>query len=85
MCKHTAHTTDKENSWIEYFLYNMNKDDIDFPALSARVQDGRRGKVSVITYLATPPTVKPTGRRIATLPHWHQDVHPDFLSRPRFC
>lgn len=55
MCKHAAHTTDKENSWIEYFLYDMNKDDIDFPALSARVQDGRRGKASVFT---TPPTAE---------------------------
>lgn len=35
----------------------MNKDDIDFPALSAHAQDGRRrGKVSVIANLATPPT-----------------------------
>ncbi|KAM7373420.1 hypothetical protein PAMP_008271 [Pampus punctatissimus] len=31
-------------------------DDIDFPALSAHVQDGRRGKVSVIVNLATTPT-----------------------------
>lgn len=39
----------------------MNKDDIDFPALSAHVQDGRRGKVSVIANLATPPTIYPSG------------------------
>lgn len=82
MCKHAAHTTDKENCWIEYFLYDANKDDVDFPALTARVQDGRRGKVSVITYLAAPPAVKPTGRQMATLPRRHQDGRPDSLSRP---
>lgn len=37
----------------------MNKDDIDFPALSAHVQDGRRWKVANI---ATPPTINPSGR-----------------------
>lgn len=39
----------------------MNKDDIDFPALLAHVQDGRRGKASAIANLATPPIINPTG------------------------
>lgn len=43
MCKHAARTTDDKNSWIEYFLYDTDEDDIVFPALSALVRgDGRR-------------------------------------------
>lgn len=75
MCKHTAHTTDIKNYWIEYFLYYMNKDGIGFPALSAHVQDGRRGKVSVIENLATHKFYW----SLATLPHQHQDIILDSL------
>ena len=49
MCKHAAHTTDDENSWIEYFFVQHEQGaSLTFPALSAHVQDGRRGKVSAI-------------------------------------
>ncbi|KAG7225433.1 hypothetical protein INR49_027427 [Caranx melampygus] len=42
----------------------MNKDDIDFPALSAHVQDGRRGKVSMIAKPGNPThTANPTASK----------------------
>ena len=87
MCKHAAHTTDDENSWIEYFFVQHEQGaSLTFPALSAHVQDGRRGKVSAIAKkknkkknLATPPTVI-----LPALPSLHQDTTLDSLPTPAF-
>ncbi|KAK9526628.1 hypothetical protein VZT92_015313 [Zoarces viviparus] len=56
----------------------MNTDDVDFPALSAHVQDGRRGKVSAIAKPGNPAPHESYRLPLEALPSLHQDVIPDY-------
>ena len=86
MCKHAAHTTDDENSWIEYFLVQHEQGTtLTFPALSAHVQDGRRGKVSAIAKQKKKPgNPHPPTVILPVLPSLHQDTTLDSLPTPAF-